>query len=88
LAWFLVIPLAKLHIAGNVKIDDNNTLEFGAGVVGKEVSAGKIGYQTYTPGALDIVGAGTVWCQPKNKILERRRSQFCREYRYSGRLYL
>ena len=62
------IPLAKLHIAGNVKIDDNNTLEFGAGVVGKEVSAGKIGYQTYTPGALDIVGAGTVGANRKIKF--------------------
>ena len=55
----LSTPLAKLHIAGNVKIDDNNTLEFGAGVVGKEASAGKIGYQTFTTDALDIVGAGT-----------------------------
>ncbi|MBL0356858.1 MAG: hypothetical protein IPP72_08170 [Chitinophagaceae bacterium] len=26
------IPGAKLHIAGNVKIDGNNTLEFGAGI--------------------------------------------------------
>jgi uncharacterized coiled-coil protein SlyX len=54
-----ITPLAKLHIAGNVKIDGNNTLEFGAGVAGKEASAGKIGYQTFTPGTLDIVGAGT-----------------------------
>ena len=54
-------PLAKLHIAGNVKIDANNTLEFGAGVAGKEVSAGKIGYQSFgTNNALDIVGAGTL----------------------------
>jgi len=53
-------PSAKLHIAGNVKIDGNNTLEFGAGVAGKEVSAGKIGYQSFgTFDALDIVGAGT-----------------------------
>ena len=53
-------PLARLHIAGNAKIDGNNTLEFGAGVPGKEVSAGKIGYQSFgTFTALDIVGAGT-----------------------------
>jgi hypothetical protein len=52
--------LAKLHIAGSVKIDGNNTLEFGAGVAGKEVSAGKIGYQSFGANdALDIVGAGT-----------------------------
>lgn len=53
-------PLARLHIAGNAKIDGNNTLEFGAGIAGKEVSAGKIGYQSFgTFTALDIVGAGT-----------------------------
>jgi hypothetical protein len=55
-----ISPLAKLHIAGNVKIDGTNTLEFGAGIAGKEVSAGKIGYQAFgTFDALDIVGAGT-----------------------------
>jgi hypothetical protein len=54
------VPLAKLHISGNVKIDGTNTMEFGAGIAGKEVSAGKIGYQAFgTFDALDIVGAGT-----------------------------
>jgi hypothetical protein len=53
-------PSAKLHVAGGVKIDGNNTLEFGAGVAGKEVNAGKIGYGTFSNGSsLDIVGAGT-----------------------------
>jgi len=42
-----------------VRISGGNTLEFGAGVPVKEVSAGKIGYQSFTAGALDIVGAGT-----------------------------
>jgi hypothetical protein len=56
----ITAPSAKLHIAGSVKIDGSNTLEFGAGVAGKEVSAGKIGYQSFgTFDALDIVGAGT-----------------------------
>jgi hypothetical protein len=50
-------PSAKLHLAGNMKIDSNNVLEFGAGVT-KEYNAGKIGYQTFDD-ALDIVGAGT-----------------------------
>ena len=55
------IPLAKLHVAGNVKVNGANTIEFGAGVAGKEVSAGKIGYQTFgSNNALDIVGAGTL----------------------------
>ena len=52
-------PSALLHLAGGMKIDAYNTLEFGAGVSGKDGNAGKIGYQTFTPGALDIVGAGT-----------------------------
>jgi hypothetical protein len=53
-------PGAKLHVAGNMKIDGANTLEFGAGVVGKEVNAGKIGYGTFSGGtSLDIIGAGT-----------------------------
>ena len=41
---------------------------FGAGVAGKEGSAGKIGYQTFTAGALDIVGAGTNNTSRKVKI--------------------
>lgn len=49
----------KLTIAGNASISDANTLEFGKNVSGKEANAGKIGYQTFTTGALDIVGAGT-----------------------------
>jgi hypothetical protein len=52
-------PGAKLHIAGGVKIDGANTLEFGAGVVGKEANAGKIGYRAFSNDALDIIGAGT-----------------------------
>ncbi len=51
-------PGAKLHINGSVKINANQTLEFGAGLT-KELNAGKIGYATFTVGALDIVGAGT-----------------------------
>jgi hypothetical protein len=42
-----------------VGISAANTLEFGAGVAGQEPNAGRIGYQTFTTGALDIVGAGT-----------------------------
>jgi hypothetical protein len=62
------IPGAKLHVAGNMKIDGSNTLEFGAGVAGKEVSAGKIGYQVWTGDALDIVGAGTTSSNRKIKF--------------------
>jgi hypothetical protein len=51
-------PAAKLHVGGEVKIDGFNTMEFGAGF-SKDVNSGKIGYESFTPGALDIVGAGT-----------------------------
>ena len=40
-------------------MESDNVIEFGDDVAGKETNAGKIGYQTFTSGALDIVGAGT-----------------------------
>ena len=46
----------KLTISGSG--EKTNILEFGAGVT-KQIDAGKIGYEKFTPGALDIVGAGT-----------------------------
>ena len=53
-------PNYKLEVNGSTGIDGANTLEFGAGVAGKEISAGKIGYGAFSSGAsLDIVGAGT-----------------------------
>lgn len=51
-----------LSLAGELDINGANVIEFGAGVGGKEVNAGKIGYNTFSAtatGALDIVGAGT-----------------------------
>jgi hypothetical protein len=52
-------PQAKLDVQGNVKIRSANTLEFGAGVPGKQEQAGTIGYGNLTAEALNIVGAGT-----------------------------
>jgi hypothetical protein len=53
-------PGAKtLAIYGSAGVSGTNTLEFGYDVAGKQSNAGKIGYQTLTPGSLDIVGAGT-----------------------------
>ena len=53
------VPSARLHVNGNIKLDGNNLFEFGAGVVGKEVNAGKIGYNAFGQNALTFVGAGT-----------------------------
>ena len=50
----------RLNADGNAEFSgDQRTFEFGANVAGKETNAGKIGYQAFTPGALDVVGAGT-----------------------------
>jgi hypothetical protein len=43
---------------GGVGIAGGNVLEFGRGLT-KQADAGKIGYGTFTAGALNIVGAGT-----------------------------
>ena len=51
-------PAARLHLNGHMKIDSAYSLEFGAGLGKKEPNAGKIGYEIFTPGGLDIVGAG------------------------------
>jgi hypothetical protein len=52
-------PSSLLHLNGNMKINNNNSIELGAGIGGKEVNAGKIGYGVFTPNTIDIVGAGT-----------------------------
>lgn len=54
-----ITPTAKLHVNGTVKIEGSNMLELGGGVAGKEVNAGKIGYNAFGTDALEIVGAGT-----------------------------
>lgn len=64
-------PTATLHVGGNQKMNNANTLEFGSNVAGKNQDAGKIGYQTYTTGALDIVGAGTTAGNRKVKIWDQ-----------------
>jgi hypothetical protein len=53
---------------GLLGIYGNNALEFGYGVVGKEVNAGKIGYGSITPSTLDIFGAGSSNTNRKVKI--------------------
>jgi len=50
-----------------IMIYGNKTLELGGAVVGKEINAGKIGYQTFSDG-LDIVGAGTDGTNRKIKL--------------------
>jgi hypothetical protein len=69
-------PTAKLHVGGSLKIDNFNTLEFGAGIAGKEANAGKIGYGSFTPDALDILGAGTDFTNRKIKLWNEGGAEF------------
>ncbi len=55
----ITTPTAKLDINGTVKLEGLNLFEFGAGVAGKEVNAGKVGYNAFGTNALAFVGAGT-----------------------------
>ena len=53
-----------------IGINNTNVLEFGVGVSGKEINAGKIGYQTYSGTSLDIIGAGTSGINRNVKIYD------------------
>jgi len=50
---------ALVEVNGAMKIEAQNTLEFGAGIAGKELNAGKIGYNSFGFDGLSIVGSGT-----------------------------
>ena len=54
-----ILPTAaRLHVNGDTRLQGNSVLEFGAGIAGKEINAGKIGYNAFGSNALEIVGAG------------------------------
>lgn len=72
-----ISPTAKLHVNGAMKIQLANTLEFGAGVAGKQVDAGKIGYGAFGfAEALGIVGAGTTSANRKIKFFNEGGAEF------------
>ncbi|NDA63562.1 MAG: hypothetical protein EBX50_16230 [Chitinophagia bacterium] len=48
-----------LVTSGGAGFGSGTMLEFGYGVVGKELNAGRIGYATFTANTLDILGGGT-----------------------------
>jgi hypothetical protein len=48
-----------LSTAGSIRIAGSNVINFGYDQT-KQQDSGKIGYQSFTPGCLDIVGAGTI----------------------------
>lgn len=56
----------KVMVQDHLAIPGTGMMEFGANVSGKEINAGKIGYQVWTGNALDIVGAGTSAVNSRN----------------------
>jgi hypothetical protein len=58
-------------MTGTLGISGTNVIEFGSGIVGKESNAGKIGYQTFTTGCLDVVGAGTSTTDRRVRIWDK-----------------
>lgn len=60
-----IFPDFKMHVngasrfAGKMDLEGLQLFEFGAGVVGKEINAGKVGYNAFGQNALTFVGAGT-----------------------------
>ena len=77
-------PSEKLDVNGNTKINGDfsvegnvkmtggvdNYIELGSGLV-KEGNAGKVGYELFTSGSVDIVGAGTENGNRKVKVFDR-----------------
>lgn len=58
-----------LSFNGHLDVLGNNSLEFGADVIGKQPDAGRMGYNLYgNAGNLDIVGAGTTAGTRKIKL--------------------
>jgi hypothetical protein len=79
-------PQANLDLIGNMKVSSFNSIEFGAGVAGKETNAGKIGYRTFTADALDIVGAGSSTLDRKVKIYAESGTTFTGPINIAGSL--
>jgi hypothetical protein len=51
--------VSKLTMAGDIEIQGKNLINFNSDNKTKEASAGRMGYELWTAGAMDIVGAGT-----------------------------
>ncbi len=52
-------PTDRLDVNGNIAMRSLGIFEFGKGVVGKEVNAGKVGYNAFGQEGLTFVGGGT-----------------------------
>lgn len=52
-------PTDRLEVDGNIAMRSLGIFEFGKGVVGKEVNAGRVGYNAFGQEGLTFVGGGT-----------------------------
>lgn len=66
-------------------INGTGVIEFGRGVT-KEAAAGRIGYRTYSPDALDIVGAGSTSSNRKIKLFAEGGTEMTGGLQVSGNL--
>lgn len=83
---FDVIQGKNIALTGPLSVSGSNVLEFGAGVGGKEGSAGKIGYGTFSGNALDIVGAGTLGTNRRVQIYAEGGTTFTGPIGFGARL--
>jgi len=58
-------------MTGTLGLTSSNIIEFGSGVSGKDGNAGKIGYQAFTTGCLDMVGAGTTSTDRRIRLFDK-----------------
>jgi hypothetical protein len=58
-------------MTGTLGLTSSNIIEFGSGVSGKDGNAGKIGYQAFTTGCLDMVGAGTTASDRRIRLFDK-----------------
>lgn len=65
----LKASLSGATFSGAVKLNGSTVVQLGEGTT-RETGSGQIGYETWTPGAVDIVGAGTTVGSRNVKIWE------------------
>ena len=87
----IATPLDKLHVNGTtrttgINLVGNSAIETGFGILGKEESAGKIGYGLFTPNTLDIVGGGNAYLERKIRLWAEGGSTFEGHATFNGNI--
>ena len=68
--------IVNLTVTGPTNVNGNNYVQFGNNVAGRQVDAGKVGYQLFSNNALDIVGAGTTGTNRRVKVFAEGGAEF------------